>query len=404
MSEDYQKSAKDSLAQFIIFTGLIVGLVWLFPEVYQGPWWLLKKIEVEFVLFFSNLFPPEFVKDTYKIKVLLSKYAIGDYRFSGMLNTDAYTQYRIGWVFNLILILVGFKLIRTNAEKFNKRHDLESLLEVTSRYWRFNRYLLTYNPSKISKLDLGCPTSNFRVRDKPIEYLVSKEVLSLLGKKYSINKQKLHTDSVNVLGDFYTDVDSFNREELVIFAGLALITGGKPYHRGFKGLLVDLVSNLSIITNREFYKRWVKAKVVEIAVNLYGDMSECYNKERDFDEVEVYAKAMALHAIRNPLVSTLCEQHAFKRTLLRRLLAEARNNAGVLPASYFGWIAITDRVLFVSMSDEGMGESSAETYAIKNHYMFEVLMQKPVFEIDIERHSSYIDSYMRKKDFTKKLE
>lgn len=403
MSEDYQKSAKDSLAQFIIFTGIIVGLVWYFPELYQGPWWLLKKIEVEFVLFFSNLFPIEFVKDTYKINVLLSKYPIGEYNFTGMVNTDNYTQYRIGWVFNLILILIGIKLIRTNAEKFNKRHDIESLLEVTSRYWRFNRYLLAYNPSKLSKLDLGCPTSNFRVRDKPIQYLVSKGALSLLGNKYSIDKQKLYTDSVNVLGEFYTDLDSLNREELVIFAGLAQIIAGKPYIRGFKGLFVELFSTVSFIKSRDFYKRWAKVKVVEIAVSLYGDMSECYNKERDFDEVVAYAKAMAQHAISNPQVVALCNQHAFKRTLLRRLLAEARNNAGVLPASYFGWIAITDRVLFVSMSDEGMGESSAETYAIKNHYMFEVLMQKPVFEVDIERHIQYIDTYMRKKDFTKQI-
>jgi hypothetical protein len=403
MSEDFEKGAKDSLALSIIVVAGVSLLLWKFPEIYQGPWWMLKWLEVEFILTLRDLFSPEYVDAAYKIKQLLAKYPVGDYNFTGMVKTDQYTQWMTGWVFNAVLFIIGLRIVRRNAEKFNKRHDLESLLEVTSRHWRFNRYLLTHNPSKDTKLDLGCKTSNYRVRDKPIEYLTEKGILTLVGKKYKINRLKLIDDSTEVLGEHYTGIDSFNRDELVVFAGLAMIVSGRPYIGGLKEIFLDNFGQNRFlkkwdITNN-YIKNWSKTPV-QVAVELFGDMSECYNNERKFADVEDLARIIALQALESTEIQKICSQHCFKSTLIRRMQFEARASSGVLPSSYFGWIAVNHRTFFVSMSDEGMSESSAEAYAIKNHLMLEMLMEKPVYDVNVDRHIKWIDYYLHQKNYT----
>jgi hypothetical protein len=403
MSEDYEKNTKDSLALAFLVVACVCLLLWKLPEIYQGPWWALKWLEVEFIIKFSTLFTPEYVDGAYKIKQLLAKYPVGDYNFSGMVKTDQYTQWFTGWVFHAVLFIIGLKIVGKNSEKFNKRHDLESLLEATSKHWRFNRYLLTHNPSKDTKLDLGCKTSNYRVRDKPIEYLVEKGILRIVGKKYQINRLKLIDDSNEVLGEHYTGIESFNRDELVVFAGLAMVVSGRPYITWLKKTLLGSLGNIKKFKEWELTKKYIdewSKTPVQAAVDLFGDMSECYNNERSFADVEELAKIIAAQALQSEKVQEICAQHCFKSTLIRRMFLEARACSGVLPSAYFGWIAVNNRRFFVSMSDEGMSESSAEAYAIKNHLMLEMLMGKPVYEVNVDRHIKWIEYYLKQKNYT----
>lgn len=389
MSDDYNVKAKDSIALMVIIVAVIVIVLWKFPELYQGPWWIIKRIEVEIIIFARSLMPQDVVTGAYKIRDLLIEVPIGEFKFKGMVNSDNFTLPYVGWIFNLIIVVMGFTAIRKDVLKIhNKRHDIESILEETSKVWRFNRYLIKHNPLDDLKLIANNQSSNFRFRDKPIEYLKRKEIITLNGSKYELSHIKLLDDSIFVLGEQYTGLNCLNRDELVLMAGLSLIVTSKPFYRGFKGVFYN--SPLS-----KFLKIKGSLKAMDVAVGLFGDMSECYNDERSFDEVEDYARAILDETLINPKVAEIVSQHAYKSTLLRRMLIEARSSYGVISPAIFGWIAINNRVLFVSLSDEGMAESSVEAYAIANHLKYELLLKRAVFEIDIERFEVWISHYLK---------
>ncbi|WHF57939.1 hypothetical protein OCF84_20705 (plasmid) [Shewanella xiamenensis] len=224
--------------------------------------------------------------------------------------------------------------------------------------------------------------------------MTRKGVLNIEQKKFKINNFKLLDDCIEVIGEQYQGIKCLNRDELVLMAGLTLIAGNKPFYRGFKGLFYNIFGNF-------FFKNMRSIKAMDVAVGLFGDMSECYNDERDFAEVEEYAKAILEFTMKNPKVKEIVDQHAYKSTLLRRLLIEARASYGVISTSIFGWIAINNRVLFVSMSDEGMAESSVEAYAIAEHLRYERLLKRPVYEINIDRQATWIEYYLKKKGLIK---
>lgn len=398
MSEDVNAKAKDSFAIIVLTVGIVAFILWRFPEIYQASWWIVKKVEIEVLLLFSPFLGEEVTEAAYRIKLLLSEIPIGEFKFAGMLKTDQFTLPYIGWVFNVILIIIGWSIINYNLlKKFTKRHDIESLLDVTSKYWRFNRYLLKYNPSKDTKLNASNSESNFRFRDKPIDYLTKKEILTLVDKKYKINSSKLLSDSIEVIGKPFTGIDNLNKDELVVLAGLSLVASNKRFVRGFKGLL----QTTPVLKSLPQVKMAASKRPMDLAVDLFGDMSECYNNERSFDEVIAHAKAILEITMESPEIKKIVSEHAYTSTLLRRMLIEARGKFGVISASIFGWIAINNRVLFVSMFDEGMAESSAEAYAIANHLRYEMLLKRGVYEIEIERHQSWIEMYLRRKGFSK---
>ncbi|MBE8233460.1 MAG: hypothetical protein HAW67_06950 [Endozoicomonadaceae bacterium] len=391
MSEDYNKKATDSLIIFVGIIGLIIALIWFVPQIYQVPWWLFKKAEIEFSLFFPSLFDKNYLNGIETIKASLAAYDIGDYRFNGMMKADNYTFGKSGWIINVLILLYGLRTLLKNKETFKTRHNVETLLEETSKYWRFQRYLLSYNPLKLSNKDVT--KTNSRVRDKPIDYLTKHEALTINNDKFKINRKQLAKIGNEQMGEKFTDMASLKRHEIVVMAILAIVITRDTS----SSTLYNLLSKIPFINKFDFVIDGRSTTAKFKALGLSGDMAECYNSERAFIDVENNARSIMKKLHSDPKIKECFEQHAYVYTLLRRMLIEARRSLGVFPAAYFGWIAIEDRTLYVSMHDEGMAEAGVEAFMIKDHLQREMGLKKAVWHIDTTEYENNLDIYLRKR-------
>ncbi|MBO1897677.1 hypothetical protein HNW13_018220 [Shewanella sp. BF02_Schw] len=383
-SKDYEKDAQDTLAIFIIVIGGVFALIYYVPEVYQFPWFIVKKLELYIIMGLSildinhHIVSIQMAENISFIDEKMSEIPIGDFYWSGMINTDSATTY-FGYIFNVLLIFFGAKLAFANNEVFNKRHDLESILKVTSQIWRTQRYLIKYNPLEISGYD--ATKSKFRVRDKPIQYLVDNGVLTFANDDYAINRQSLQDLYRKQLGKEFTSVDNLRDFEKVLFAAFALVLCGV---------------NLKL-------KKLAKVKDAKTeAEKLLGDMSYYYNDEYSLKDVLKSSNKIIKYALKQDVIKALLTNHAYNSTLLRGMFFKVRKASGVFPASVFSFIALEDRSQFVSLFDEGMPESSVETYAISTNCMYELQTNKKCLLIHTTRMEKYIDIYLARSKYTKR--
>tara|TARA_R110002033_G_scaffold135713_3_gene175306 strand:+ start:34278 stop:35495 length:1218 start_codon:yes stop_codon:yes gene_type:complete len=383
-SKDYEKDAQDTLAIFILIIGGVVALLYFVPEVYQLPWFVVKKVELYFIMAISffdanhHIISVKMAENVSFIDEKLSEIPIGDFYWSGMNNTDRATLF-FGYIFNVVLIFLGAKLAFANNEVFNKRHDLESILKVTSQIWRTQRYLIKYNPLEIS--GYNATKSQFRVRDKPIQYLIDNGVLTFANDDYAINRQSLQDLYRRQLGSEFTSVDNLRDFEKVLFAAFAVV-------------LCSI--NLKL-------KKLEKVKDAKTeAEKLLGDMSYYYNDEYSLKDVLKSTNKIIKYALKQDVIKILLTKHAYNSTLLRGMFFKVRKASGVFPASVFSFIALEDRAQFVSLFDEGMPESSVETYAISTNCMYEIQTNRKCLIIHTTRMEKYIDIYLARSKYTKK--
>jgi len=383
-NQDYEKSAKDTLAIFVLLIGGFAALVYFVPEVYQLPWYLTKKVEVYAILLIGYLdvggvLVSDELEDNVKfINDKMSEIPIGDYYWSGMRNTDSATVI-FGYIFNLILIFIGAKLAFANNEVFKTRHNLESIIEVTSRTWRTQRYLIKYNPLELSGYD--ATKSNYRVRDKPINYLIEHGVLSIKQDDYAINRQALQDLYRKQLGKEFTSVHDMRDFEKVLFAAFSLV-----------------LCNVDLKLKK--HKKVKDAK--RSAEELLGDMSYYYNDEYSLKDVMRSANKIIKYALKQQEIQEILACHAYDTTLLRGMFFRVRKASGVFPAAVFSFIAIEDRLQFVSLFDEGMPESSIESYAIATNCLHELQTSRRCMQMHTVRMEKYIDIYLARSQYTKK--
>ncbi|QIR16509.1 hypothetical protein [Shewanella aestuarii] len=381
---DYEKDAKDTLAIFVILIAGAVALVYFVPETYQLPWYLTKKLEFYLILGISHIdvkgviVSKEMLENAHFINEKLNEIPIGDFYWEGMNNTDKAT-FRYGLVFNFILIGLGAKLALANSEKYKTRHNLESLLKFTSAKWRTQRYLIKHNPLEVSGYD--ATKSNFRVRDKPIDYLTKNGVLAFDGDNYAFNRVALQDLYQKQLGPENTGLEGLRDFEKVLFAAFSLV-----------------LCCIDIKTQKTSGVKESKAQAEE----LLGDMSFYYNDEYSLKDVMAKANKINAYAIKQDRIKKIMANHAHNTTLLRAMFAQVRKDSGVFAAAMFGFIALEDRVQFVSLFDEGAPESAIETYAIELNLHYEQQTGHKCLMMHTARMEKYIDLYLARAQFNKK--
>ncbi|GGB65973.1 hypothetical protein GCM10011607_28340 [Shewanella inventionis] len=383
-NKDYEKEAKDTLSIFLILIAGAVALVYFVPETYQLPWFITKKAEIYLIIGLSYvdlknvIVSREMLENALFINQKLNEIPIGEFYWEGMNNTDKATHF-FGYVFNVILFGLGAKLAFTNNEKFKTRHDLESLLKFTSVKWRTQRYLIKHNPLEVSGYD--ATKSNFRVRDKPIEYLKRNGVLIFDGDNYAFNRVALQEVYQKQLGPENNGIDGLKDFEKVLFAAFSLV--------------------LCCIDQKTNKTSGVKASKIE-AENLLGDLSFYYNDEYSIKDVLSKAKKINNYAVKQEKIQKILANHAHNTTLLRSMLSQVRKQSGVFAAALFGCIALEDRVQFVSLFDEGAPESAVETYAIELNLHYEQQTGRRCLMMHTARMEKYIDIYLARAQYNKK--
>ncbi len=390
MSEDreYYTRATEFIAFIAILVTLFVALLYFFPEIYQGPWWLLKRIEVEFVLTFNALFERDTLKAAYLIKKELAAKPIGEYNFAGMQYADNALKWSSSWIWGPILIALGlFRLFRYREPEYKTWHTVDSLIEVMSKQYRFMAWLTEYNPLEMAGRDLT--KTDFRIREKLIPYGERKGFLKIDGHQYTFYPDKVDEELEYQLGPLHTGKDSWTPNEKVLVLAFATVALEKVFK-----------SNSAFTWFYGLFGKVLRKPKME-AVEILGDISEAFAKKRSFEDVYANADSLLEQVYQDEKFQELCRQHAFKSTLIRRLLAEARLAAGVLPAAYFSWIALEDRRLYVSLFDEGMPEAGVEVYQIKQHMMEEQLKKKAVYNIKRERFLKFGEFYLQSKGYKK---
>lgn len=80
------------------------------------------------------------------------------------------------------------------------------------------------------------------------------------------------------------------------------------------------------------------------------------------------------------LVASLAGRHAWRTTVMLRLLQVAREKGGVLAPSEFIWLKNVDRALWYPMHDLGMRRPHAEAAGAMEHYWAELEMKEPVIQ------------------------
>ncbi|MFV7771968.1 hypothetical protein [Shewanella marisflavi] len=386
--KDYYTRATDIVAFMGVMIVIVVAVIYLFPQIYQGPWWLLKRIEVEIVLQLNALFDRDTVKAAYIIKKELAATAIGDYKFSGMNNSDNALKWSIAWIWGALLVGIGvYRVMRHKEPEYKTWHNVDSLIEVMSQQFRFMSWLTEYNPLEMSGRDLT--KSEFRMREKLIPYGTQKGFLEIDGHEYKFHPEQVDQELEYQLGPLHTGKDSWTPNEKVLVLAFATVALGKVFK---SGVLPTMFQGM--------FKKYLRKPKME-AIEILGDISDAFAKKRSFADVYENADRLLELVYKEEEFQKICRQHAFKSTLIRRLLKEARGAAGVLPAAYFSWIALEDRRLFVSLFDEGMPEAGVEVYQIKQHLMEELLKGKAVYNIKRERFIKFCEFYLNNKGYKK---
>ena len=84
---------------------------------------------------------------------------------------------------------------------------------------------------------------------------------------------------------------------------------------------------------------------------------------RDYEAVIQATRA----TLAEPSIRLACEQHAYRHTVLMRLLAEARRN-GILPPALFNWLKGVDRPLWYALSTVGRRVPFTESLGSFTHF------------------------------------
>jgi hypothetical protein len=383
----------------LIVSIMLIIMGWFFytyPQYFAVPWGYYKYMELSVLKNFTLIFSDESISVMSNVHSKLKVVDFSDIPYStiGKVENRLFLVY--GWVYSALLFLLGFKLFKKNGKTWKRIHTIETLLESQSKLWRFQRYLLKYNPFNDST---DVTKGVFRIREKPHLYLMRHGVVGGVKDEEGHFTGELSFDSIKYqeiltkqIGEPYRGLDNLSVIEKRMFAVLGMHFIKSAPVSGFRERFVVLFNNKFmgvslrrcvdfsfgwwswlVCTKTFIPKAWFNPKklsVTERRETLYGDIAYAYNDEHSFTDVKNDVDRYCDLIVESEGFKSILKEHFYTRTLLRRMLFESRSK-GVLPTDYFGWLKMEDRVLWYTLNDLGLPESSVETHGVKSHYDME---------------------------------
>ena len=326
---------------------VISGILYFKPHWVMKPWVAVKSAETAVLQWIA---PAGAQPTLAQIEVDLANTPVHQVP----VNTVATISREIGQVIRLpiaALMIAGGAVIVVRR-RYLKRHDRDSLLDILSREFPQTRLMTKHSPDKEKDPTSGHWASSV----KPHEYAERHKLI---------------------------DDDKVSRERATKVFSQQM---GRPW-RG--------IAHLSDVERRVFAVLACRiAKDKTMASRLIKGFGLAYGEDIPFKEVD----ALADEAIRkhggHPRIQELVKRHAFVRTILMRMLAEARSD-GVMPSSDMLWVKPNDRVLWYCLNNVGRVTAWTECAGVMAHYAAEVVVKRALHEPYVVKAVDSLEEYLK---------
>lgn len=422
---------EESSVVAVLIVVAVIGLALYFW--YDNIWVFLKIIEIKLILFLDFLWTEHYVQKMTIYLYKLQRINPDVVTINKMMKVDGDIQLSIGWIYSFILVYYGGKIFFRQEHK--TKHDLESLLAEQTKYWRFNRHLLKYNPLKES---LDITEGQFAIRMRPHVFAFKNELLNQIEtddfkELYKLDKAKAKAVFEKQLGPVFSGYDTMERYHKWLAAVFLLfaheresqawdLLGDISYAYNDENPLY-LKSSMLMTTENAVKKakgEWPKA-IARLRCLLFSKPYNLMVRCKFYATKGIYS---LLHILDKDLYFKIADTkadevlklfgdseiskrakntHFYTYGVLRSLLAQA-HEFGVLATGRMTWLKIEDRTLWFLLSDEGMLETSVECAYPRTHYECELQIGRKLTLPQGERYLDVFEAFLAEKNLVASVE
>lgn len=413
---------------FISFLACIALYLW-----YDDVWVFLKICEIKFILFFDFLLKENYMKQMTVYLYKLQRLNPDLVTFKQMMKVDSHIQYTIGWIYSFLMLYYGAKI--AFRSEYKTKHDMESLIRDQTKYWRFNRHLLKFNPAKES---LDITEGVYAIRKRPHVFAFDNELLDKVeaddfSEIYTLNKEKAKKVFEQQYGDVFSGYENMTREQRWLVAVFLLFAHEQ------ESSCWDLLGDISYSYNDEnpicldkrnlinkdlavkkakgeWGKLFARIRVSFIGIPYNAIYMFCFyvrkyfysfyhliDKDIYFKLADVKADAVIVSLGETDISQKAKNSHFYCYGVLRSLLKQA-HNFGVLATGRFNWLKKHNRTLWLMLSEEGMLETSVECAYPRTHYEIELQVGRKLYQPQGWRYIDAFEIFLAEKNLLKKVE
>lgn len=315
--------------------------------------------------------------------------------------------FRTTWIYLIPTIKFALLIVlkKRPLDEARTRLNVDELLKVQTETWRFNRYLLKYDPTKAS---LDVQSSVYAVREGILSGLKRTQIMTVDRDTNSIcidaeRAHKVFSEQLRHRVDSPDDIYNMPFIIQFLFVVFSLreeslndvydATEKKKALRKIKALRLLRSINRTFplpVLNKRIDKRLAGVEMeyayadydltslmpLELSYNenvraqLLGDYSYYLNDEMSLKSIKQKVSSLLPMMLANSKIQSYFKEHAYMETLLRRLIFESRR-FGKMPPSQFTFVKIIDRQLWYALSDEGLPGGAIEAIGVYSHYKLE---------------------------------
>lgn len=398
MSNEYKSDPLDiwMFGIILIVICMIIGFFYVFPFFLIVPWAAFRFVESFFLGWASDfhLSLRNFLLSTPWWKI--------DY--STVFTIERGLAFHTTWIYLTFFIKPVVLIARkdTLRDRLSKRLNLEELIEQETHVWRYNRWLTKFNPSKESS---DPRAGRYAIRESMFSGLKRSQVINIDRMKNEVKYdesrlRKLCIDQLRYPNHGIENLTPLQKKIFCIFAlrestlppinSAKIIKSAKRKQNFCK--LISYIPNIPL----RIYSKWTIKDLLprsmqyrwdlwdrqqidnneNLRIEYLGDLSCNLIGEVSDEVIDYFTDTIVQESIKNRNIKTLCSQHAYVETFLRRMLYEARNY-GKLPPNHFSWLKIKDRALWYALNDEMLPSMSYEAIGVKSHFEIELETKMP---------------------------
>jgi hypothetical protein len=393
MADKYESETFDVYMLGIIFIiALVFGMFfYMFPIILIGPWALFRVVESYLFGLFSDLH-----RDLRVYLLNTSWLKIG---YSTAFSVERELMFHSTWIYLTIFLKPVINILRkkTVRDRLSKRLSLEDILEQETHVWRYNRWLVKFNPSEETT---SVTEGRFAIRESLFSGLKRTQVITIdrLKNKVIYDETLLKKVFINQLRYPNNGIDNLTQLQKQLFCVFALrepslkpiFSKSESSSAMLKRSILNLVLSplnfaFSLYLNKTvldfapkplkvMLEKWERMQIndnEDLRIFYLGDISFVLSGELDASVLHWHTERIFEVARTNEAIQSLSKQHAFVETFLRRMLFEARDY-GKLPPNHFSWLKLYDRTLWYALNDEMLPSGSFESMGIKSHFELEL--------------------------------
>lgn len=397
-NDNYKSDSFDlTMCGIILFViAIFVVFFYVFPIFIIGPWAIFRLSE-SYVL---GIFSETHVK-LREVLLVNSWFKIG-YPLAFQIEREL--MFHSTWLYLTLFFKPIYNIIfkKTLRHKLSRRLDLEEIIEQETHVWRYNRWLVYFNPSEESE---SVTKGRFAIREGMYSGLKRTKAITIDREEYKLKYdevalKKVFREQLRYPNLGIDNLTGLHKQLFCVFATrestLPPIFCKKTKRLSYwKIKLLDLICIIPNIPIRlysnyrmqELLPKFLMNKLLiwkkhqlkdneDIRVEYLGDLSCVLAGELDPSILHYMTDSIFNVARKNENIIELSKQHAFVETFLRRMLLEARSY-GKLPPNHFSWLKLFDRELWYAMNDEILPSGSFEAMGIKSHFELEYQSRLP---------------------------